>query len=198
MLSTLDELRQMTEATLAFSRDEAVEEETRNVDLTALVGSLCDDIAEIGHDVTFAEAPKIGYRCRADSLKRAVRNLIENAVRYGERARVSLRANAAVINIAIEDDGPGIPADTIERAFAPFFRLEDSRNRETGGIGLGLSIARDIVRHHGGDIVLANMGTGLRATITLPQTELVDKARRASKSEPVSNQPLAWGNSPAE
>ncbi len=198
MLSTLDELRQMTEATLAFSRDEAVEEETRNVDLTALIGSLCDDIAEIGNDVTFTEAPKIGYRCRADSLKRAVRNLIENAVRYGERARVSLRANAAVINIAIEDDGPGIPADTIERAFAPFFRLEDSRNRETGGIGLGLSIARDIVRHHGGDIVLANTGTGLRATITLPQTEPVDKARRASKSEPVSNQPLAWGNSPAE
>ncbi|MCB4770158.1 HAMP domain-containing protein [Ancylobacter sp. Lp-2] len=168
MLATLDELRAMTEATLAFSREEAAEEPTRNVDLTALVESLCDDLIEIGHQVSFVEAPRIGYRCRADALRRAVRNLVENAVRYGERARVAVRSHSGGIEIAIEDDGPGIPTETMEQVFAPFFRLENSRNRETGGIGLGLSIARNIVRHHGGDVTLSNTDSGLRAVIALP------------------------------
>lgn len=168
MLDTLDELRAMTEATLAFSREQATEEVTRNVDLTALVGSLCDDLVELGHDISCAEAPKISYRCRPDALKRAVRNLVENAVRYGERARVSLRTTPQAIEIVIEDDGPGIPPDIVEKAFEPFFRMEHSRNRATGGIGLGLSISRNMVRHHGGDITLANTGQGLRAIISLP------------------------------
>lgn len=177
MLSTLDELRAMTEATLAFSREQATEEVTRNVNLTALVESLCDDLVELGYDVTCTEAPKIGYRCRADALKRAVRNLVENAVRYGERARVSLRSGPNAIEIVVEDDGPGIEAEVIERVFAPFFRLENSRNRETGGIGLGLSIARNIVRHHGGDVTLANTGSGLRAVISLPHTDTPSEGR---------------------
>lgn len=172
MLDTLDELRAMTEATLAFSREQATEEVTRNVDLTALVGSLCDDLVEIGYEVACAEGPKISYRCRPDALKRAVRNLVENAVRYGERARVTLRTTPQAIEIVIEDDGPGIPSDITEKVFEPFFRLEHSRNRETGGIGLGLSISRNMVRHHGGDITLTNTGQGLRATISLPYAEL--------------------------
>ncbi|MCJ8142179.1 ATP-binding protein [Ancylobacter sp. A5.8] len=179
MLDTLDELRAMTEATLAFSREQATEEVTRNVDLTALVGSLCDDLVELGHDVTCADAPQFSYRCRPDALKRAIRNLVENAVRYGERARVSLRTTPQAIEIVVEDDGPGIPADAVEKVFEPFFRMEHSRNRETGGIGLGLSISRNMVRHHGGDIILANTGTGLRVTISLPPT-----AAAASPSEP--------------
>ncbi len=191
MLSTLDELRHMTEATLVFSRDQAIEEQTRNVDLTALVDSLCDDIAELGHDVSFAGAPKTSYRCRADSLKRALRNLIENAVRYGERARVGLQESPSAISIVIEDDGPGIPDGEVESVFAPFFRLEDSRNRETGGIGLGLSIARDIVRHHGGDISLVNTGRGLRATIVLPQTAQATADRKAEKPEIAARAPAA-------
>lgn len=188
MLSTLDELRAMTEATLAFSREQATEEPTRNVDLTALVESLCDDLVELGNDVTFAEAPRIGYRCRADALKRAVRNLVENAVRYGERAHVSVVSNAAAIEIVVEDDGPGIPSDTMERVFAPFFRLEHSRNRETGGIGLGLSIARNVVRHHGGDVTLTNTGHGLRAVISLPHaapappSDNADAGRQAAQT----------------
>ncbi|RTM01562.1 HAMP domain-containing histidine kinase [Ancylobacter aquaticus] len=168
MLDTLDELRAMTEATLAFSREQATEEVTRNVDLTALVGSLCDDLIELGYEITCVEGPKISYRCRPDALKRAVRNLVENAVRYGERARVTLRTTPQAIEIEIEDDGPGIPADIAEKVFEPFFRMERSRNRETGGIGLGLSISRNMVRHHGGDITLTNTGQGLRATISLP------------------------------
>ncbi|MBS9478480.1 sensor histidine kinase [Ancylobacter radicis] len=168
MLDTLDELRAMTEATLAFSREQANEEVTRNVDLTALVGSLCDDLVELGNEIYCAEGQQISYRCRPDALKRAIRNLVENAVRYGERARVSLRTTPQAIEIVIEDDGPGIPADAVEKVFEPFFRMEHSRNRETGGIGLGLSISRNMVRHHGGDILLANTGHGLRATISLP------------------------------
>lgn len=168
LLSTIDELRSMTEAALAFASNEVVREATRHVDLTSLVESLCDDLVELGQDIAFAEAPDVHYRCRPDSLKRAVRNLIENAVRYGERARVRIATTPAGVEIVVEDDGPGIPPDRLEQVFSPFFRVESSRNRETGGIGLGLSIARDVVRHHGGDITLANIGHGLRAAIVLP------------------------------
>ncbi len=168
LLDTLDELRALTEATLAFSREQAAGEPTRNVDVAALVESLCDDLVELGHDVSYRDGARAGYRCRPDALKRAVRNLVENAVRYGGRARVTCTSGPAGLAIVIEDDGPGIPQEAMERVFDPFVRMEDSRSRETGGIGLGLSIARDVVRHHGGDIQLANTGHGLRATILLP------------------------------
>jgi signal transduction histidine kinase len=168
MLKTIDEIQTMTEAALAFVREEATAETTRTVDLSALVESLCDDLAELGHTVTFIDGAAINYRCRPDALRRAIRNLIENAVRYGECARVSVLRTAKSIDIAIEDDGPGIPDEVMEQVFAPFYRLEDSRNRETGGVGLGLSIARAIARHHGGDVLLSNRAKGLQATISLP------------------------------
>jgi signal transduction histidine kinase len=168
MLKTIDEIQTMTEAALAFVREEATAEATRTVDLSALVESLCDDLAELGHTVTFIDGTAINYRCRPDALRRAIRNLIENAVRYGECARVSVLRTAKSIDIAVEDDGPGIPDEVMEQVFAPFYRLEDSRNRETGGVGLGLSIARAIARHHGGDVVLGNRAKGLQATISLP------------------------------
>lgn len=169
MLNTLGEMQTMTEAALAFAREEATVEATRTVDLPALVESLCDDLAELGQDVTFVGGPQIRYRCRPDALRRAIRNLVENAVRYGERARVHLARSADNVDIVIEDDGPGIPREAVERVFAPFFRMEHSRNRETGGVGLGLSIARAIARHHGGDVVLGNRQRGLRAIISLPR-----------------------------
>jgi signal transduction histidine kinase len=198
MLATLDELRQMTEATLAFSRDQAVTEPTRNVNLTALVESLCDDLAEIKLDVSFEGGANISYRCRADALKRALRNLIENAVRYGERARVHIENSPAGISIVVEDSGPGIREQDIGRVFAPFFRLENSRNRETGGIGLGLSIAQDIVRHHGGDISLSNTGSGLRATIALPHAAASLADRRPTSHEAEVRVSSTPSPSPAE
>jgi signal transduction histidine kinase len=173
IVETLDEMQRMTEATLAFAREEAAREDTRTVDLAALVESLCDDLAEMGLAVEFAGADRTPYACRPDSLKRAARNLIENAVAYGERARVALHRSAEELRIVIEDHGPGIPGADMERVFAPFVRLEDSRSRETGGIGLGMAIARTIVRGHGGDITLENLAPrGLRATIHLPQAAL--------------------------
>jgi len=168
MLKTIGEIQTMTEAALAFVREEATAEATRAVDLSALVESLCDDLAELGHNVTFIDGAAINYRCRPDALRRAIRNLVENAVRYGECARVCVSRTAKSIDIVVEDNGPGIPDEAMEQVFAPFYRLEDSRNRETGGVGLGLSIARAIARHHGGDVVLSNRANGLQATISLP------------------------------
>jgi len=174
ILETLDEMQRMTEATLAFAREEATREATRTVDLAALVESLCEDLADMGKEVAFEGDGKIPYACRAVSLKRAIRNLVENAVAYGERARVALERAGDELRIVIDDDGPGIPEAEFERVFAPFVRLESSRSLETGGIGLGMAIARSIVRGHGGDIVLANRaGGGLRVTVRLPRAEAV-------------------------
>ena len=169
MLATIHEMQTMTEAALSFAKGEATVEETRTVDLNALVESLCDDLSEIGHEVRFHEGDPIVYRCRPEGLKRAVRNLIENALRYGGRASVSLVSGPASVDILVDDDGPGIPQAEFEQVFAPFYRLEQSRNKETGGVGLGLSIARAIVRHHGGDIILSPNNPGLRAAVNLPR-----------------------------
>ena len=169
ILETLEEMQRMTEATLAFAREEAATEETRTVDLAALVDSVCADLADLGQDVTFGGPERLPYACRPLSLKRALRNLIENAVAYGRRARVALAAGDEALRVTIEDDGPGIPEADFERVFQPFVRLEESRSLETGGIGLGMAIARSIVRGHGGEIELANREDGgLRVTVLLP------------------------------
>jgi signal transduction histidine kinase len=169
LLVTLDEMQAMAETALAFAREESAGEPTRTIDLTALLESLCDDLADLGCDVAFADGERMPYRCRPEALRRAARNLIQNAVRYGERARVTLRRTSEAIEIAVDDDGPGIPEAEFERVFQPFVRLEGSRNRATGGVGLGLSIVRTIARDHGGDIILANRPAGgLRATVVLP------------------------------
>lgn len=169
MLATIDEMQTMTEAALSLVSQDTSTEPTRTIDLTALVESVCDDLAEIGHPVRFTPEDRLDYRCRPDGLKRVIRNLIENAVRYAGGADVRLVTDSKGVTIYVEDDGPGIPVDNFEEVFAPFFRLEESRSRETGGIGLGLSIARAIARQHGGDIVLSSREPGLRAALVLPQ-----------------------------
>lgn len=172
LLATLEEMQQMSEATLAFMRQASDNEVTRQVDLNAMTGSLCDDLAELGQDVSFREAGKVIIRCRPVSLKRALRNLIENGVKYGQRVDVSLkqyhRAGQHFVAVMIQDHGPGIPEDKIEQVFESFFRLEGSRNRDTGGIGLGMAIARNIVRNHGGEISLENRLQGLTVILELP------------------------------
>lgn len=172
MLETLDELRSTVEAALAFSREE-VGEEAVKADLATLVESVCDDFADTGQPVFFAGAPRLALVCRTNSLRRAVRNLVENAVAYGGVARVSLERRGHEVEITIADDGPGIPEGEVERVFQPFVRLEASRNRRTGGVGLGLSIARSVARGHGGEVRLRNRPAGgMDAIIILPvQTE---------------------------
>jgi len=171
VLETLEEMQRMAEATLAFVREEAAVEPTRSVDLSALIESVVVDLVDLGHDVDFEPAERCAYACRPAGLKRALRNLLENAIRYGEKAVVSLVEADQHLLITVDDDGPGIPQDQIERMFQPFVRLDESRSEETGGIGLGLAIARSIVRSHGGDIELANRNEGgLRAVLRLPKS----------------------------
>lgn len=170
MLSTVDEMARMVEAMLAFAREDAVSEETRAVDLRSLVTAIADDLAAMDLDVTVADGPRIVHRCRQVSLTRALRNLIENAARHGGNARVDLREEDETVVIRVDDDGPGIPDDRIEDMFEPFARLDAARNTEAGSMGLGLAIARSVIRAHGGDIALANRpGGGFRATVTLPK-----------------------------
>ena len=170
ILAALDEMQRMTEDALAFIREDMQREETRTVDLPALVDSVAADLAELGHDIAVADSARVLAACRPAALRRALRNLLENAAGYGARATVRVEGDeCAEVRIVVEDEGPGIPETELERVFEPFVRLEASRSRDTGGTGLGLAIARSIVRGHGGDIALENReGGGLRATLALP------------------------------
>ena len=169
IIATLAEMERMTEATLAFAREDATAEPSRIVDLAALVDSVADDLADTGTPVICETSARIDITGRPDAQRRVFRNLIENAVSYGTRARITVTTNGDEAIVAIADDGPGIPASDRERVFEPFVRLEESRNTETGGIGLGLAIARTIIRAHGGDITLADAaGGGLQVNVSLP------------------------------
>ena len=170
ILAALEEMQHMTEDALAFIREDMRREETRTVDLHALLDSVAGDLGELGHDIAVAETERIVVACRAAALRRALRNLLENAAAYGGRAAAHIERTGEEICIVIEDEGPGIPEAELERVFEPFVRLETSRSRDTGGSGLGLAIARGIVRGHGGDIRLENRAQGgLRATVSLPR-----------------------------
>lgn len=169
MLATLEELQRMVEATLHFARAEAAAEPTRRTDLAALVEALVADFAETGRPVTYAGPDSLTAELRPDAVRRLLRNLIDNALTYGREAAVTLATAAGGVEVCIDDRGPGIPPEQRERVFDPFARLESSRSRETGGVGLGLSIARSLARSHGGDVTLHTApGGGLRAKVTLP------------------------------
>ncbi|MBU6397200.1 MAG: ATP-binding protein [Rhodospirillales bacterium] len=173
MLADLDEMEAMVSATLAFGKDITTTEPLARLDLASLLRTIVDETADMEPEraaATDYQGPQhLPINARPLALKRALSNLITNAVKYGDAARVTLHAPAkGVVRIDIDDEGPGIPPEEMERVFEPFRRLETSRNRETGGSGLGLSIARNIVRAHGGDIVLTNQEKGLRVTVTLP------------------------------
>ena len=127
-------------------------------------------MSDAGFPVTIAPTQPLVFECRPAALKRALTNLIDNAVKYGKRAHTTVHATSKVIEIMIDDDGPGIPEQDLSRVFEPFYRLEESRSRETGGVGLGLAIAQSIVQSHGGELILANRPTGgLRALVKLPR-----------------------------
>jgi signal transduction histidine kinase len=121
------------------------------VDLGALVEGVCENAVDTGGAVTFSIQRGIDVTCRPAAISRALANLVDNAIKYGGEARVSLGSEAGRVVICVDDNGPGIPPEEREKVFAPFYRLERSRNRETGGVGLGLSVARTVAREHGGD-----------------------------------------------
>ncbi|WP_319517429.1 ATP-binding protein [uncultured Martelella sp.] len=170
MIATIVEMQEMVEATLSFSRGMALSEPVETIDLQTFLNDLVEELHDAGNDITVNRIEDANLRLRSVSMRRAIRNLIENAVRYGHRANISASTQAGSATILIEDEGPGIPEDEMHRVFEPFVRLETSRSRETGGVGLGLSIARTIILAHGGSIALENRpaGNGLRVTVTLP------------------------------
>ena len=170
MLVTIGELDAMIDATLKFAHGEANAETRRRTDITALLSAIVDDMADAGLPVTMEAAEPVVLECQPGSLRRAIGNLLDNAVKYGNAARARILATSAAIRIDIDDDGPGIADADLRRVFEPFYRLEQSRNRDTGGSGLGLAIASSVVQAHGGQITLGNRPEGgLRATVSLPR-----------------------------
>jgi signal transduction histidine kinase len=169
MLSTIAEMDALIGATLQFARDENAGEPRRTTDLTALLQGVVDDMRDAGFCVRMQPADPIFRECQPAALKRAVRNLLDNAVKYGGSGTVRICRTARAVEMSVDDEGPGIPEPELARVLEPFHRLEASRSRETGGVGLGLAIAQSIVQAHGGKLTLANRSTGgLSATIALP------------------------------
>jgi signal transduction histidine kinase len=173
MLSDIEELEAMVSATLTFGRDVKTTEPVSPLDLPALLRTVLDEAADARPDaaerLTYEGPGHLTVQARPLSLKRAFANLVSNAVTYGGSAHVRLKPTDRALIIEVEDDGPGVSPAELDRIFEPFHRGEPSRNRETGGVGLGLPIARNILRAHGGDVSLANRPTGgVRATATLP------------------------------
>jgi signal transduction histidine kinase len=171
MLKTIGDMEDMLASTLSFARDEARREESKRADIGSLVASIVDDMADAGRPVVASEiAPDAILEIKPVAMRRALTNLVDNAVKYGIRAKVSLTARPDSFLIAVEDEGPGIPEDSLKQVLQPFTRLEDSRSRETGGMGLGLAIAASVIEGHGGELKLENRREGgLRALVVLPR-----------------------------
>lgn len=163
----IGEMRAMIAATLAFTRDEAVEADTNRLDLGSLLDSLVQDMADAGQPVDLEPGPRAVVRGHSAALRRLFANLIENAVRYGDRATIGWQVDGGSVQAWVTDDGPGIDATQAERLFQPFVRGDPSRNRATGGTGLGLAIARSIATRHGGSVTLENGTRGAVARVVL-------------------------------
>ena len=165
----LDEMESLVHGSLALFRGLDDDETQAPIDINAFVEALKNEFREMGHDVSVegqALQPFIG---KPQALKRCLTNLVTNAVKFGVRARIVVEDGPALL-IRVRDEGPGIPAEELERVFEPFYRVESSRNRDTGGTGLGLSIARDVAQAHGGSLVAQNLATGgLEALLVLPR-----------------------------
>lgn len=166
----LEEMESMVGAALDFMRGMETGEQAQPLDIMALLESLQADAQETGGDITIKGSASGPYVGRPQALKRCLRNLIDNAVKYGTSATILVEDSPDQLVIHIEDRGRGIPDEELERVFGPFYRVEGSRSRQTGGTGLGLSIARNIAQLHGGTLVLRNItGGGLEAMLTLPR-----------------------------
>jgi signal transduction histidine kinase len=179
MLADLNLMEHMIGATLDFARDDTLSEPQQQVDLGSLIDSLVDDAMTLGGQVSYAGPAYVACICRPVAITRALGNLLDNAVKYGGKTMVSLNNTPAEIVITIEDDGPGIAPEALDKVFEPFIRLDPARpslpgqaglaGANLGGVGLGLTIARNVILAHGGDIALSNRSTGgLRVILRLP------------------------------
>jgi len=168
-LCDLDEMEHMINEVLGFARDEAQVGTSVNLDLSSMLQTICDDMADKGHRLEYVARAHPKVWCRANAIRRCLTNVIDNAVKYGRAARIALSTEGQDVVVHVDDRGPGIPAELREQVFRPFFRADASRNRDSGGTGLGLSVARNIARAHGGDVELADRRRGgLRVIVRLP------------------------------
>jgi len=164
----IDQMEAMISAALAFVHDASRPHERETLDLLSVLECVVDDAKSGGSDVALMDAEPLAIDGDALSLQRLFANLVDNAVKYGHEARVGLGAEGGEAVVKIVDAGPGLPQKELERVFEPFYRTEPSRNRDTGGIGLGLAVARSVARAHGGDVILTSGPTGLTAEVRLP------------------------------
>ncbi len=171
LVGDMQAMQQMLQEGLELARSLDTGEATQLLDLDSLLDSLCSDAVETGQQVAYLDRTAVRLKAHPLALRRALSNLLDNAVKYGRRAEVSLSRDARQCHIRIRDHGPGIPPDQLEQVFTPFYRIEHSRSRETGGTGLGLAIARNIVLRHNGELTLTNHPAGgLEAHVVLPLT----------------------------
>ncbi len=170
LIEGIEEMSRMAQSALAFVRDDTAGEQVKAYNIRDLIQTVVDDFTDLGAKVELSSDETTSLLVRPTAFKSVIRNLVENAIRYGQDATIAVSSTVAMVTITIDDHGPGIPEDKLTEVFEPFMRLETSRNQETGGVGLGLAIARSAVHQHGGELVLSNLPEGgLRATITLPK-----------------------------
>ena len=176
MAADIEEMDALIAQAMAYVRGEATPERREAFDLDALAADCAGGFAETGGPVTFDGGGELSVEADPAGLRRALGNLIANAVKYGGAARVKAFARDGRAVVTVEDDGPGLPDDELEAVFEPFHRAERSRSRETGGAGLGLTVARQAARAHGGDVTLSNRSDGgLVARLELPLVQLTER-----------------------
>ena len=169
LATDIDQMEAMVSATMAFVRDASRNGERVKLEITSLVETIMDEAAETGADSAAEASARVVVDGDPVALRRLITNLVDNALKFGSAARGRVFTENGMAVVEIEDNGPGIAEDQIERAFEPFHRLETSRSRDTGGIGLGLAVVRAIARGHGGDVQLkSRQEGGLRAQVRLP------------------------------
>jgi len=169
MLDEVDMMTGMVESILSFARDDAKQEARSLVDLGALVEGICEDASDAGDNATFSGPRGVTISFRPTAMRRAISNLVDNAVKYGGKAAVTLVPETERVVILVEDEGPGIPRSEREKVFEPFHRIGSARDPSTGGVGLGLSVIRSIIWEHGGEISLGSRkGGDLAVRVELP------------------------------
>ena len=165
----IDRMRAMIEATLAFASHDARGEAHQKTDIATLIISQVDELSDLGHALRYEGPDHCLMSCQPQMMRRAIANLLDNAVKFAPAANVTLQQSEKQLTILVRDNGPGIPSHRLQSVLEPFYRLEKSRNEDTGGFGLGLSIANDIILAHGGEVRLINLEPcGLLVEITLP------------------------------
>jgi signal transduction histidine kinase len=184
----LMEMEELVGSSLDLFAELGKSTERHPVDVTALLESVANDWTDTGHLVELEGSARAVYATEPSMLRRCVNNLVSNGIRYGGRAHIELSDSPAMLRISIRDFGPGMAEEDLERVFEPFVRLEPSRNRNSGGSGIGLAISRNIARWHGGDVKLRNAPgrTGLIAEITLPRVKTPQAAGWLRRAEPAA------------